>query len=177
MVEMDMSHGDRLAQWHAWYEAHVDKLLTMPGFISAQRFVSIGPTLSPYLAIYSVTDESALTNPTYTARAGPQSASTWAPFMSNWQRNLLDGVTVAAEVNSGQWIALIDRQAPDAPELPPGFARLKPVGLDCSMVERGLRWGAQDEAPPSPAQAQGWTLRVWRPLSAQKVASGARAGP
>ncbi len=165
MVEMDMPHAERLAAWHTWYDAHVQRLLGMPGFCTAQRFVTNAPAAAPYLAVYSVTDATALSNPTYTTRAGPQSASDWAPFMNNWRRNLVDGLDEAPAVGPSQWLALFDRESDAAPALPAGYTVLRPAGLDGTVVERGLMVGATGVAPPLAAQGPHWSLRIALPLS------------
>src|SRR5580658_5569396 len=54
MVEMDMRLGDREAEWHAWYLAHIKVLLSVPGFRTSQRFQSILPAPAPYLALHQV---------------------------------------------------------------------------------------------------------------------------
>ena len=54
MVEMDFPHPERLAEWHAWYLAHIRVLLTVPGFRASQRFEAITATPSPYLALHEV---------------------------------------------------------------------------------------------------------------------------
>lgn len=167
MVEMDMPHPERLVQWHAWYEEHVRHLLARPGFRSAQRFRSVAPDASPYLAIYELEDETALTRPGY---AGPAAAAAWAPFMNNWRRNLFSGSIAIDAVAANGWLALCDRVAEDAPAIPPDYNRLQTRGLDRSVVERGLCSGVG--ARPQAMQAAGCAVRVFTPISPMRVASG-----
>ena len=166
MVEMDMPHVDLLHDWHEWYEQHIFKLLKMPGFINAQRFVSVSPTPSPYLAIYSISDETALTNPIYTSQAGPQSAENWAPHMSNWSRNLFNGVDRIEEVLLDKHMAVYDRYTSTAESLNQEVFSLKPIGLDYSILERNICFASINENFQEPLQ--GWSLRKMRPLSAMK---------
>lgn len=169
MVEMDMPYPGRLPHWHAWYEEHVERLLTtMPGFLRAQRFRSIAPHPAPYLAIYELADETALTSPAY---VGPKAAAAWAPFMNNWRRNLFCGIEPLNAVPSDGWLAVWDRVSKDAPPLGANYARLQPKGLDRTVLERGLLAGAGSQQP-TPRQEAGWSLRVFSPISLLKVAPG-----
>ncbi len=47
-VELAFSQPEREAEWNAWYSTHLDLLLSVPGFSTAQRFVSIAPCRAPY---------------------------------------------------------------------------------------------------------------------------------
>jgi hypothetical protein len=164
MVEMDLPDASQLAEWHAWYDAHLRKLLSVPGFLSAQRFQSLHPADAPYIAIYGIAGPHVISSPEYRARAGPESTGRWRSMMTNWKRNLLAGLDHAPQVPLEGWLAVIDRRADDAPPLPAGVPSLRPVGLDCSMVERGLRIGTRGDPPQARAE-RAWQVRVCRPLT------------
>jgi hypothetical protein len=161
MPEMDMPEAALLEAWHAWYGAHLDKLLAIPGFRSAQRFVCTTPHPAPYVAIYALDSADVLTSDAYLAKAGPASAGEWRARMTNWRRNLFAGVDDAPRVEQDGWLAVIDRETDDAPPLPARCQRLRPIGLDRSVAERGLLTGTRADAPPPPAH----NIRVCRPLT------------
>jgi hypothetical protein len=165
MVEMDMPDASRLQEWHAWYRQHLVKLLSVRGFLSAQRFQALTASAAPFVAIYSITDADVITSAEYRAKAGPDSTGEWRHRMTNWKRNLLQGMECAPRVPLDGWLAIIDRESNDAPPLPPEFHALRPVGLDCSMVERVLLAGAPPDAPPVPHIERGWQLRSCKPLT------------
>jgi hypothetical protein len=71
MVEMDMNLGDREAEWHDWYIAHIKVLLTVPGFRASQRFKSLLPAPAPYLALHHVDSGAVFESPEYRAKGGP----------------------------------------------------------------------------------------------------------
>ena len=98
MVEMDMKLGDREAEWHDWYLAHIKVLLTVPGFRASQRFQSILPCLAPYLALHQVDSGELFDSPEYRARGGPSSTGEWRELHLNWRRNLLDGLAETPDV-------------------------------------------------------------------------------
>jgi len=56
MVEMDLPDRSREVDWHAWYRTHIGKLLTVDGYHGGQRFESLTPTPSPFLALHDVDD-------------------------------------------------------------------------------------------------------------------------
>jgi len=164
MVEMNMPDASLLSDWHAWYDAHIRILLSVPGFASAQRFQSMHATDSPYVAIYGIASAAVITSAAYREAGGPQSAGTWRLRMTHWKRNLLEGLDAAPRVAPDGWLAILDRRTQDAPPLPAEMSTLRPVGLDCSMVERGLLAGSGG-APPKPRHEATWQLRAFRPLT------------
>jgi hypothetical protein len=165
MVEMDMPHAELLEEWHRWYTLHLRKLLAMPGFFSAQRFQSTTPTPSPFIAMYSIAGAEAMTSPAYRASAGPTSTGRWHELMTNWRRNVLEGIERAPEVPMTGWLAILDRHSAGAPPLPKGYVALRPIALDRSIVERGLMFGGAGSAPPAFAQGQETHLRICKPLT------------
>jgi len=77
MVEMDMQLGEREAEWHDWYLAHIKVLLTVPGFRASQRFKSVLPAPAPYLALHQVDSGAVFDSPEYRAKGGPGSTGEW----------------------------------------------------------------------------------------------------
>jgi hypothetical protein len=73
MVEMDMPHPEREAEWHAWYLAHIRVLLSVPGFQASQRFKATLPTPAPFLALHEVASAALFDSETYRSRGGPAS--------------------------------------------------------------------------------------------------------
>ena len=113
MVEMDFPHPERLAEWHAWYLAHIRVLQTVPGFRASQRFQAITPTPSPYLALHEVASPAIFESPEYRARGGPASTGEWRALQTNWHRNLLDGLDETPEVPDDKFLVVL-RNARDA---------------------------------------------------------------
>ena len=168
MVEMDYPDrdGPGRAAYDGFYERHISMLLTIPGFLSAQRFACAEGARAPFLALYRLADEEVLERPAYLTRAGRLSVpDEFRGRMSNWDRNLLRGEPGALEVpfadgGRGPVLAVLDRLDPSAPALPDAFSALEVIGLDRTIAERGVRIGPPWEA----AAARGSTLRNFRPL-------------
>jgi hypothetical protein len=177
MVEMDMPHRDRLAEWHDWYKHHLERLIAIPGFLTAQRFGADGSTASPYLAVYTVANADVLTSAAYRAKAGPTSTGHWQSLMTNWHRNVVEGLDQLPEIPHDSWLALMDRKTQAAPPIPNEFAVLRPVALDRSFIERGLLVGGAGTKPPSMQENADWSLRTFRPLSTQLMGKPEDPGP
>ena len=45
-VEMNFPYPERQSEFDTWYAAHLQKIITVPGFLSAQRFGATRPTAS-----------------------------------------------------------------------------------------------------------------------------------
>src|ERR1700681_2335368 len=108
MVEMDMKLGDREAEWHGWYLAHIRVLLTVPGFRASQRFQSLLPCSAPYLALHQVDSGAIFESPEYRSCGGPGSTGDWRALHLNWRRNLLDEIAETPKVSPGQYLLRLE---------------------------------------------------------------------
>ena len=164
MVEMDFPHPERLAEWHAWYVAHIRVLQTVPGFRASQRFESILPIAAPYLALHEVASAAMFESPEYRGRGGPASTGEWRSLQTNWQRNLFDGIDETPDVPADAYVVLL-RDARDA-TLPEGMAIswLRGCGLDRTIGECGLAV-INDAAPLVPLAEHDRRIGIYRPIS------------
>lgn len=165
MVEMDLSDRQREREWNDWYAAHLTKLLSMPGFRSAQRFKAAPPAVSPYLAIYDIDSASVLTSNVYRSGGGPSSPGEWTSIMVDWYPNLFDAEQ-APDVPLGAYLVVVDRQTPSEPPLPIGVSALRCVGLDRTVHERGIAICSAEEARAWQARPLHHT-RAFQPLTAK----------
>jgi hypothetical protein len=189
MVEMDMPHAERAAEWHAWYLAHIRVLLSVPGFRASQRFRAILPTPAPYLALHEVASAALFDSAEYRNRGGPASVGEWRALQTNWHRNLLQRIDDAPARQAGASLApnggldetpevpadarlLLLRDARDA-ALPPGVAVswLRGVGLDRTIAECGLAV-VRDTAALSDLARGDPRLCLYRPISEKIRAAG-----
>jgi hypothetical protein len=164
MVEMDMNLGDREAEWHEWYLAHVKVLLTVPGFRASQRFRSILPAPAPYLALHQVDSGAIFDSPEYRSRGGPSSTGAWRERHSNWRRNLLDGLAETPDVPATAHLLRLENARDIA--LPAGVtaAWTRAVGLDRDASEFGLAV-IDDPAPFLDLARADERVRLYRPIS------------
>src|SRR5512132_516689 len=97
-------------QWHEWYAGYLQKLLSVPGIHSAQRFKAIGRTPSRYLAMYSIDSEDVYSSEPYRNIGGGGSQSArFHDAYELWTRNLFEGVDRAPVVREGQLVLVWDR--------------------------------------------------------------------
>jgi hypothetical protein len=164
MVEMDMKLGDREAEWHAWYLAHIRVLLTVPGFRASQRFQSLLPTPTPYLALHQVDSAAIFDSPEYRSRGGPGSTGEWRALHLNWRRNFLEGLHETPDVAQGATLPRLEN-ARDV-TLPAGIAVswTKVAGLDRDAAEFGLAV-IGDPAPAMGLAKADPRVRLYRPIS------------
>jgi hypothetical protein len=164
MVEMDMKLGDREAEWHAWYLAHIKVLLTVPGFRASQRFRSLLPCPAPYLALHQVDSGAIFESAEYRSRGGPGSTGEWRALHLNWRRNLLDGLAETPDVP--QDATLLRLEGARDVMLPAGIsvAWTKVAGLDRDAAEFGFAV-IGDSAPLTALAERDPRVRLYRPIS------------
>ena len=97
--------------WHEWYVGYLQKLISVPGIHTAQRFKAIGCTPSRYLAMYSIESADVYTSEAYKniGGGGSQSARFHHAYQL-WTRNLFEGVSRAPVVRDGQRVLTFDRE-------------------------------------------------------------------
>jgi len=169
IVEMDFRQASREAEWSRWYDEHITGLLAMPGLSSAQRFKCLSPHPSPYLAIYSVSGPQFFASAAYRRRGGPDSTGEWRSLMSNWHRNLYQGLDVAPEVSEDQALILTEVDASSPALQAWELTWLDNVGLDQTIGRRGIA-----VVPGRDAETI-WTktaaaVRAYQPLGARRAA-------
>lgn len=168
MVEMHYPLTEDRARFNAFYHKHISMLLTIDGFLSAQRYECAHEARAPFLAVYRLRDPGVMTSENYTSRAGPTSVDPdFKAKMTNWDRNLVQGDIETMDVPDAGWLVLIDRLNPDSPPLPDGFTPLEIIGLDTTIAERGVRIGAAGE-PEAPNAADGWIVRSFKSIHAPR---------
>ena len=167
MVECDYPHetDEQHAAFDAFYWKHISMLLTIPGFLTAQRFHCDQDVRAPFLALYRLTGPDVMTSDAYTSNAGRNSVDPkFRPNMINWDRNLAQGPDGTAEpdlaTDMADSLILIDRRTPDAPPLPGAFTPLTVVGLDQTIAQRGVMTGSGYDGE----ELTGWEIRRWRPI-------------
>jgi len=163
MVEMDMRLGDREAEWHEWYLAHIKVLLSVPGFRASQRFQSILPAPAPYLALHQVDSGAIFDSPEYRSRGSPSSTGEWRERHSNWRRNLLEGLAETPDVPAGTHLLRLENARDIA--LPAGIslAWTKATGLDRDADEFALAV-IDDPAPLLDLARRDPRLQFYRPI-------------
>ena len=151
MVEMDYPHETAAQRetFDAYYWRHIDMLLTIPGFMTAQRFHCADTDRAPFLALYRLSGPEVLTSEAYMSKAGRMSVHPdFREYISDWDRNLVQGRADGGEEGGGaamdgpdlatamdDTLVLIDRLTPDAAPLARWYrsaGRYRPGPDDCA---------------------------------------------
>ena len=163
MVEMDLADRDQEAEWHAWYESHIRKLLNVDGFSGSQRFQSLTPTPSPFLAIHDVSGPELFESSAYRAVGGPSGTGAWRDRMTNWYRNLFDGLEAMPEVGDDQCLVVTEDGAAIPEARRADLTWVTSAGLDRSAERRGLLILAADDDAKDFLNTE--RVRVFKPIS------------
>ena len=165
MVEMHYPLMEDRTLFINFYAEHISMLLTIDGFLSAQRFECTHEARSPFLAIYRIRGPEVMTSKNYTSKAGRGSVDpAFRAKMTNWDRNLVQGEIKNLDVTSSGWMILIDRLTAVSLPLPNSFTPLKIVGLDTTITERGVRIGNPGKLNFHVAPTEGWIVRTLKPI-------------
>jgi hypothetical protein len=164
MVEMALLDTERRAEWDAWYVAHQHRLLSIPGIHASQRFETIHPAASPFVALHEVDGPEVFTSSAYQAKAGPSNTGEWQTRMANWHRNVFRGLDHTPDVPMDARLVVVERDCESALPRDVDLRWMEAVGLDRSVRRRGL-------AVMRPAQADLLAgtpgIRVLKPLGAR----------
>lgn len=160
MVECDFADPARLEAWNAWYSGpKLASLLALPGWRSSQRFRAVTDCPAPWLAIHAVPGPELFTSETY-KNAGGGNFADWGPLITDWSRNLFEGLEVGPEVPEDALLAVADVSPGASPSPETDFTWLRGVGLDNTVPDRAIAVLARAPAAMSPA------LRLYRPVTA-----------
>ncbi len=130
------------AEWSRWSSEMkpVSLLLSVPGFLSAQRFKGIHCERPPSIAVYSIASAEVLTSGPYLggARGGNLGSPQWRTKLTYWYRNLYSGIDVDQGVPMDSALFVFDTEEPNVMLGDLSFHWLTCVGLDKTTPYRGL---------------------------------------
>jgi hypothetical protein len=139
--------------WHDWYAAYLQKLVSVPGFDTAQRFKAVDCSPPRYLAMYSVASADVYESDAYRNMGGGGSQSARFHYAYQlWTRNLFEGASRAPAVRDGQRLLVFDSEHRD--ENGPLASRatwLEAVGLHMTTRYRAFLVLDAAEAIATPA--------------------------
>lgn len=165
MVEMALIDLTRRAEWDAWYLSHMKKLISIPGLQATQRFESLTPHASPFVALHQVTGPDVFTSVAYRAKAGPGGTGEWRERMNNWHRNLLSGIDETPDVPMQGALVIVEAGV----DVPIPVQWTESVGLDRSVKQRGIAAVASRASVETLVGKTG--IRVCKPLTPRLLAA------
>lgn len=118
-VELNFSDTPRADEWNAWYETYLQKLITLPGLSTAQRYRAVDPGAQhwEYLALYSIASLDVYETDAYRAIGGGGLASAAYTAAITRRRNVYAGIERMPEVTAQGRVVLCE-DAPYGIDLP-----------------------------------------------------------
>lgn len=105
-VECSFAEPTREDEWNEFYsEFKLPALISVTGFRTSQRFKAISTGCPVYLAVHTVDGLEVLNGDEYTEKGGGSFAR-WQPDITDWHRNLYDGLGRAPDVAVGEYLVL-----------------------------------------------------------------------
>lgn len=168
MVDCAFTDPERENAWNDFYSGDkLQTLLALPGFRASQRFRAVMDIPAPYLAVHSVRDAAVLERTDY-RDVGGGTFSGWDDLVTNWNRNLFDGMEAAPEVSMAQWLVLLDDPALADAASGVAFTWLDIAGLDRTTKRRGLAIVDRATGDSLLASKPGG-LRIYAPITGRFV--------
>jgi hypothetical protein len=139
MVECGFSDPQQEQAWNDYYtQRKLDEVLAVPGFRTSQRFKAIVNVPAPYLAIHTVDSLDVLTGEAYRSLGGGSFDRTYQGCITNWHRNLFDGLARAPAIAEDEFLAVTDEVPAKVAAAGVEFSWLRIAGLDASTPQRGI---------------------------------------
>jgi len=167
MAECGFTDPAQEEAWNEWYGGRrLDELLSVPGFLTSQRFKAVTPVASPYVAIHTIDGPGVFTSKAYKAMSGGGFQG-WQRYIGNWKRNLFTGLGIAPGVAMEEFLAMTDGLPEETQRLGIRFTWLQNAGLDGSVPQRGIaRLDAAQARALGPLSR--FPLAIYAPLSPRK---------
>jgi len=174
-VECSFADPAREADWNDFYS--LDKLpalISVAGFHTSQRFKASGAGCPAYLALHSIDDVDVLFGEAYRRKGGGDFAG-WRQHITDWRRNLYDGLDRAPSVAQDEVLSL-SVAGPDA-MIALGLTphELRAVALDKAPQRRWLATLNRSRLPGFDGAREG--VQLYAPMTAQLTPAGVAATP
>lgn len=168
IVEMALAAGHTDADWNQWTTdmKSAELLMTVPGFLSAQRFKGITDPLA-YCAVYGIRDAGVMSGPAYKGVGGGVRVQQWNSHIIYWNRDILQGISVPPCVADGYALVVRNAESFDFPDGGVPFVRLKVTGLNQSVPFKGIAVLPEEEALRAAGNDAG--IRLYRPIAPQLI--------
>ncbi len=175
MVECSFTDPAQVTKWNAWYNGpKIASLLALDHFNASQRFVALDDNPSRWLAIHCVDGPEFFESTAYSS-AGGGTFGEWSESITDWHRNLFDGMHMLDEIRPNQMLAVADDKTAHAAINLAGDATVAGAGphlrmLDCIGLDQSVQRRAVAIIPAGAARAPHapWMpagLRFYRPVS------------
>jgi hypothetical protein len=166
MVQHSFARPDWEDEWNAWYAKNLRVLLSVPGFLTGQRFKGTDSQPRNYMAMYTVDSPAVFESKAYIDAGGNGvNSQRFRPAYEIWIRNLFDNAQPAPAVGEGECLVLrdSDEKQESLGDIP--MTWLESIGFHRSTPYRGL--AVVPEADVEQLAASSDSLLIYRPLTEQ----------
>ncbi|MFF8691582.1 hypothetical protein ACF08W_05185 [Streptomyces sp. NPDC015144] len=150
-VECSFMEPTREGEWNDFYsDLKLPALISVTGFRTSQRFKAISAGCPVYLAVHTIDGHEVLDGDEYREKGGGNFAR-WQPDITDWHRNLYDGIDRAPDVVAGEYLVLSQTGQEALTRL-----GLVPHALHAVAMEKNpkMRWLATAESAEFPPPSQ-----------------------
>jgi hypothetical protein len=164
-VECSFADPAYEAEWNDFYSlSKLPALISVTGFHTSQRFKAVGSGCPVYLALHTIDGLDVLTGAEYQVKGGGNFAR-WQRHITDWHRNLYDGLDRAPAVTSGELLVVCQGDA--EPLLKAGIA-LFPMHAVALEKFPEHRWiGALDQQSARAAARLSSQVQLYAPMTPQ----------
>ena len=170
-VECSFADPHSEAEWNRFYS--VDKLpalISVAGFHTSQRFKAISRGCPVYLALHTIDGLEVLTGDEYRQKGGGNFAR-WQQHITDWHRNLYDGIGIAPAVNKDELLVLCATGAEPLIQMGLTPSAMHAVALEKFPQHRWMATMPARKAPPVECLAEG--VYLYSPITEQLTGSRA----
>jgi hypothetical protein len=169
-VECSFSDPVSEAEWNDFYSRDkLPALISVDGFHSSQRFKALRGGCPVYLAAHSVDGLHVLTGEAYRQKGGGNFAR-WQPHITDWRRNLYDGLDRAPAVSDDEVLLLSDAGPDPLIRLGLAACALRAVELQKHPERRWLATVRCDQLPALDHLPE--DIHVYAPMTVQLTSAG-----
>lgn len=105
-VECSFTNPASETEWNHFYTFEkLPALISVNGFHTSQRFKALNIGCPTYLAIHSIDNLGIIQGDEYRQKGGGN-FSCWQPHITDWHRNLYDGLDCAPAINEGEQLVM-----------------------------------------------------------------------
>ncbi|WP_245586678.1 sugar ABC transporter [Pleomorphomonas oryzae] len=171
-VECSFADPGSEAEWNDFYsQGKLPALISVGGFHTSQRFKALSSGCPVYLALHSIDGLDVLTGEEYRQKGGGNFAR-WQQHITDWHRNLYDGLDRAPDVGPDELLLISSVGAQALAELGLAPSHLLATALEKSPAQRWLAKVARTQLPPAKRLPRG--IDVYEAMTAQLNRAAAR---
>lgn len=146
-VECSFADPDSEAEWNDFYSLRkLPALISVGGFHTSQRFKALSGGCPVYLALHTVDGLDVLIGEEYRLKGGGNFAR-WQRHITDWHRNLYDGIARAPAVGQGELLVMTAADPQPLTKLGLAPSHLQAMALEKSPARRWLAKAERAQLP------------------------------